>query len=242
VRAVIFARHTAAAIGALVVFCGTSVLQASPIADLSSPSQEKRDAAAKILRATYVPASRTNWDLLVSSLQVGSPKTKILAQLQSLNLRIGGGVGSGNTEIETYPLDEFWSLECSFTNTVSGSGLARVGLTSGMSNIWVEPPTNFTGIWTTYYANGEQSDRIQYKGGRYNGEFIAFYSDGSRSVVSHHTNGVSEGEEVGFFPSGRVKHKGNYHAGAQVGKWIWYREDGSIESQRDYGVKGEGAP
>jgi hypothetical protein len=236
-RAVILAFHAVATISAFIFFCSTNILQASPVADLSSPLQETRDAAAKILRATYTPPPRTNWDKLVSTLKIGSPKTNILAQLQSLNLHIGGGVGSGNTETQTYPLDEFWLLECSFTNTISGSGLNRVGLIGRLNNIWVEPPTNFTGIWKTYWANGQPSHEFHYKNGQLEGLLTTFYTDGSKCVVSSQQNGVPDGVEEGYHPSGRIAYKGTYKAGKQVGHWIWYKEDGSIESEKDYEPK-----
>lgn len=217
----------------LLLFC-TDILSATPVSDLGSPSQEKRDAAANILRATYTPPSRTNWDSLVNGFRVGTPKTNVLEHLRSLKLRSGGGVGSGNAETVTYPLDDLWLLECSFTNTASGSGLARVGLVERLRNIWVDPPTNFTGVWTTYYANGQRSHEIHYKDGSQDGSCVLFRSDGSKAVVSTLVNGVAEGEETGFYPSGRLNHRGSYKAGSQVGTWIWYKEDGSVESKKDF--------
>jgi len=226
-----------ASIGAFVFFCSANIVQASPLTDLSSPSQEARDLAAKILRATYTPPSRTNWDALASTFKVGSPKTNIQAQLQSLNLHLGGGVGSGNTEVVTYPLDDYWSLECSFTNTAAGSGLARVGLVGRLRQISTEPPTGFNGVWTDYYVNGQKGSQGVYKGGRLDGDGIGFYPDGSKATIHHWVNGVSDGEEAGFYPSGRIKYKGQYKADKQVGHWIWYKEDGSIESEKDYEAK-----
>lgn len=222
-----------ATISALLFLCSASILQASSVEDLSSPSQETRDAAAKILRATYTPPPRTNWDLVVSTFKIGSSKTNILAQLHSLNLHAGGGVGSGNTETETYPLDDYWTLKCSFTNTTAGSGLARVSLVGRPNNIWVEPPANFTGAWKTYWANGQPSHELHYKDGQLEGLLTTFFTDGSKSVISPQHNGVPDGVEEGYHPSGRIAYKGTYKAGKQVGHWIWYKADGSIESKKN---------
>ena len=73
------------------------------------------------------------------------------------------------------------------------------------------------------------------KSGIAEGVLTTFYTDGSKCVVSPQSNGVPNGEEAGFYQSGRIKYKGQYKAGSQVGKWIWYKEDGSIESEKDYG-------
>jgi hypothetical protein len=61
----------------LVLFCcSASGLEASPMSDLCSTNQATRDAAAKILRETYIPPARTNWDSLIASLKVGMSKSK----------------------------------------------------------------------------------------------------------------------------------------------------------------------
>ena len=148
------AQHSTASLSTFLFFICVNILLASPVSDLSSPSQATRDAAAAILRSSYFPPSRTNWDPLINSLKVGSSKTNVMARLQALNLHSAGGVGSGNTETEFFPLDDFWSLECSFTNTASGSGLARVGLFGQLRQISTAPPANFPGHWTDYYVNG----------------------------------------------------------------------------------------
>jgi hypothetical protein len=227
-------------VGIIVTLCCTEWLGASLVDDLASTSQETRDKAAKILREMYVSPSRTNWDGVVNALKLGTPQTLIEQQLSSSNLVSAGGLSSGNTEVKSYRLDDLWILDCSFTNrttSISNSGLAFITLKERLRNVWVEPPTNFTGVWRTYWINGQPSHEIEYKNGQYHGVVKTFKPDGSRSVVSHKTEGVTEGEELGFHSSGRILYKGQYKAGKKVGKWIWYKEDGSIESERDYDLK-----
>lgn len=212
-------------------------LSASPRDDLSSPSQEVRDAAAKILRETYKPPPATNWDALVRALELGTKRSVIEAQLRSSNLVVGGGVGIGKI---AYGLDDRWVLECSFTNFLSGvanSALAHVALREQLHHVWVEPATNFTGVWRTYWVNGQPSDEFHYQDGRQEGVMTTFYPDGSKvgSVLLH--NGVSEGEETTYYPSGKIYYKGTYRAGKQVGTWVWYNEDGSVQSKKDYTKK-----
>ena len=219
-----------------VISCIAS-LSASPLDDLSSPSQETRDAAAKTLRETYQPPPATNWNSLLKALELGTKRSVIEAQLRSSNLVVGGGVGIGKI---VYGLDDRWALECSFTNNaagVSNSALAHVALKEQLRHVWVEPSTNFTGVWRTYWVNGQPSHEFHYQNGHREGIMTTFYPDGSKvgSVLLH--NGVPEGEETTYYPSGKIFYKGTYRAGAQVGTWVWYNEDGSVQSKRDYTKK-----
>lgn len=231
---------TGASIAALGLFCWSGDLHASPFDDLSSPSQETRDAAAKVLRGTYTPPSRTNWDGLVRALHPGTSMVNVEKELQSSNLVVCGGLSSGNTEVKTYRLDHLWTLNCSFTNDTESkinAGLSHVALREQLQNVWVEPPTNFTGVWRTYWANGQPSHEVQLKDAQPEGLLTTFYTDGSKAVVSSQRGGVSGGEEIGFYPSGHVRYRGRSKVGIHIGKWIWYKEDGSIESKKDYGSK-----
>ncbi len=213
---------------------------ASPLTDLSSPSQETRDEAAKTLRETYKPPPATNWYPLLKALELGAKRTIIEAQLRSSNLVVGGGLASGTTKIETYALDDLWALECSFTNSplgVTNSALAHVALKRQLRHVWVQPPTNFTGVWRTYWANGQPCDEFHYKDGHPEGLLTTFYPDGSKGGVGLLHNGVSDGEETTFYPSGKIRSRGTYQAGKPVGVWVWYNKDGSVQSKRDYGAK-----
>ena len=100
--------------------------------------------------------------------------------------------------------------------------------------MWVEPPTNFTGLWVTYFVNGNKAREIDYEDGRYSGEFIAYHSDGPKAYLQHYHHHIAEGADTGFFRSGRTNYQGLYQANKQVGTWIWYNEDGTIKSTRDY--------
>jgi antitoxin component YwqK of YwqJK toxin-antitoxin module len=97
-------------------------------------------------------------------------------------------------------------------------------------DVWVEPPPNFTGLWTTYRVNGQKSDELHYKDGKRDGEITSFYDDGSRAVLTRFVAGIQEGEEIGYFHSGKVSYRGIYKTNAMVGTWTWYNEDGSVQS------------
>jgi hypothetical protein len=216
-------------LAALVVICGCDLV-ASPIDDLASPLQETRDAAAKILQATYTPPPRTNWDSFIASIKVGDSKTNILAMLRQHNFKPEGGGGSGTFECESFRLDDLWMLELSSERDL----IVSCKLREQMRHVWVVPSPKFTGVWIVYFANGQKSHEINYADGSYFGEFVAFNPDGSKCYVQHLDHQIAEGADIGYFPSGRIKYQGFYRTNTQVGTWIWYNEDGTTNSIKDY--------
>jgi hypothetical protein len=205
-----------------------------PSADLGSVSQEIRDAAAKAIQETYVAPARTNWNSLVTSLKLGTPKQTVLSRFNSLSLSLVSNFGSGNSETDTCRLDDLWVIDCTFTNGVSSTNLSHVELRDQMRDVWVPPPTNFTGSWTTYYVNGQPGYNISYKSGQRNGESRSFYPNGHTLLINHFLNGKAQGEETSFFPSGRTNYIGYYEDDSNVGLWTWYGEDGLVKSQRQF--------
>jgi hypothetical protein len=202
----------ARSIGLLVLWCSACGLLASPKTDLSSTNQQTRDAAAKILRATFIPPPRTNWDSVIASLKAGMSTTNILQSLRPVIVRPEGRGGTGNFNADRFRLDDVWILECYFNgDTFYGCKLLPLIL-----EVWVEPPRNFNGLWTTYLVNGQKSREFHYKNGKLDGGITSFYDDGSRAVLTHFVEGIQEGEETGYFRSGKVYYRGFYKTNAIV--------------------------
>ncbi|MDB6110413.1 MAG: hypothetical protein JWR69_2163 [Pedosphaera sp.] len=216
-------------LGLLMFCCSVSGLSASPRSDLSSTNQETREAAAKILRATYTPPPRTKWDALVASLKIGASKTNVLSLIRPFIVHSQGGAGSGTFEACQYRLDDLWILECHYDRDI----FSGCKLFPGTLEIWAVPPPGFTGLWRTYYVNGQKSMEIHYVSGKHDGEFTTFYDDGSRAVLTHFVADIQEGEDTGYFRSGKLNYRGVYKANAQVGTWTWFNEDGTIRSTKE---------
>jgi hypothetical protein len=216
---------TARFLGLILLCCSVCELGASPISDLCSTNQTVRDAAAKILRETYVPPARTNWDSLVASLKVGMSKSNVLQLLKPVIVRSEGAAGSGTFEAEQFRLDDVWILECHFDHGFQGCKLFQQVL-----DTWVEPPSRFTGVWTTYHVNGQRNYETHYKDGARDGEMTSFYDDGSKAVVTHFIKGIQEGDETGYFRSGKISYRGVYKTNEMVGTWTWFNEDGTVQS------------
>jgi hypothetical protein len=209
-------------------------LLASPTSDLASTNQEVRDAAAKILRETYVPPARTKWDALVEKMKVGSLMTNFTELLAPYTNNAEGGGGSGIVGWVRYRLDDLWLLELSYTARSSSNQLIHCKLIEQIRDVWVEPPNNFTGVWRTYSANGQLRHEFQYKNGQLEGLLTTFYPDGSKCYTAQQHNGLFDGEGIGFYPSGRIKYKGQSKVGVQVGTWTWYNEDGTVQSKKEF--------
>lgn len=200
---------------------------------LTSPSQSIRDVGAQILRGSFVPPPRTNWDVFVKRLKPGMKRAAVESELQTVKAVPGGGGGTGTFETREYRLDDLWVVNCSYTNAV----LSQAQIDERMFDVWVIPPANFSGDWVTYWVNGERSSSRHYRYGQLDGLSTSYYSGGSVSVVSNYRNGVQDGEETGYFSSGKVEYKGQYKAGKQAGHWFWYGIDGKVASEKDYDAK-----
>jgi hypothetical protein len=225
-------RRTTRLLILLSMFCWSTSLIGSPAEDLSSPTQEVRDAAARILRSTYTAPSRTNWEAVVTSITNGMTKMKLLELLSPYHVTPVGGLSSGGSYNQSYRLDDAWMLNCWFRD--EADIVVDRALTPYLRGVWVAPPTNFTGVWTVYFVNGQKSADFHCDAGKYHGECITYTPDGSKCVVQHYDHHVAEGADTGYFASGRTNYHGIYKGGKQVGIWIWYNEDGSVKSTKDY--------
>jgi hypothetical protein len=218
------------AVGALLVFIAfLGSLRAAPLDDLASPSQEGRDAAAKVLRETYVAPPVDRFKGLLDSVKIGERRSQLLQQLRPFNVPLELPPQQEGASLTTYRLDDRWVLQCVFLNEV----LRDRSLLEDVRDVSVEPPAKYTGVWTTYYVNGQPCREIHYNYGAYSGTVTSYHPDGSKSRIENFGPRGHEGEEIGYFPSGAVAYRGNYEAGSKVGKWTWYNEDGTVRSVQE---------
>lgn len=207
---------------------------AGPREDLASASQTTRDTAAAKLRTSFKPTPRAKLDALVAKIKKpGMTKQKTLALLKPYKPQTEGGGAGGGGETILYRIDDSWIIECGFSTRGDGSVLAA-RLVASVRGVWVEPPKGFTGVWTTYYANGQRSNEITYKDGKYDGTFTSFHQDGSKATVQSYGPNGANGDDTGYHPNGKVAYRGSYKDGKQVGVWTWYDENGKVTSTKQY--------
>ena len=206
----------------------------APSADLASPSQEVRDAPAKVLRATAKPPSKLKWFFFTRQFYKGEHKTDVLALLRShhLSTQIEGGSGGGGSDYEEFRLDDYWLLGFDFHST--DQTLMQWELISRWRDFYMPAPTNYNGVWVTYYANGQKSSEVNYTNGYRSGEFITFQPDGSKSSVWLYDNGIRQGLYTQYFPSGHIQYQVQYSNNFRIGVGVWFNEGGSTNHVTDY--------
>jgi MORN repeat variant len=212
-----------------------------PTSGLASSSQEKRDAAAKILRETAKPTSKIKWVLRTAFIRTGESKTNIIELLRSYSVSIESrfGMGGLGSYSEYYQLDDYWELACEYQeNDEVGPSLTdsiiKWKLVSGWRayNVW--PSTNFSGSWINYYANGQKFTEGNYTNGMRFGEHISYEPDGSKSSVWNYDHEKANGLWTQYFPSGRIEIQCQYSNNARVGDMVWYYENGSKKFTEHY--------
>ncbi len=225
-------------------YCQDGEQQAHWIEMLGSSKQSERDGGAIKMRGTFIPSNKGNWEKQLSWVRPGMVLTDVEKKLKRMTeqqFKVTAGNCSGGSCPQSYRLDHCYVLRISYSvgsydlrNDNKDNQVISAEVIEQMEYRWVEPPPKFTGIWITYFINGQKSREINYNDGKYNGQFISFHADGSKAVVQHYIDNIAEGEDTGYFPSGRIMYRGIYKTGVQVGVWTWYNEDGTIRSTQDH--------
>jgi hypothetical protein len=223
---------------------------------LSDPHNDVRTFAAEALRPILAadPANAPNchdeafWKKRIAQLKAGMPLDEalkvLLPELSPAERRkmceggAWGGFGGGRGTINCR-LDDYWVV-CLHLADLGHEKLhdATPDLFRSVRYVWVAPPAAYTGEWVTWFVNGQNSHEIQYRSGQYDGTFTAFNTDGSKCYQQHYTKGICQGADTGFHANGTKSYEGQYENGKQVGTWRWWKENGEIESVKDYGAGG----
>lgn len=213
------------------LFCKPATL---PTADLASPSQEVRDAAAKVLRAKAKPTSKIKWALFSVRLKLCKTKNEVLELLKTYGVSKTpvGGWGS-IAEYMDYQLDDYWVLTCGFDTNPN-----QLFYTSKLSPRWREffvwPATNFTGAWINYYANGQIFCDDHFLNGQRHGECTSYTPDGRKASIWHYDEGKANGMWVQYFPSGQIQMQCLYSNQMRVGDRVWFYTNGCIQIREHY--------
>jgi hypothetical protein len=205
-----------------------------PISDLISPSQEVRAAAAKYLRANARPPSKIKWVLRTAFIRTGQNKTDIDAYFSRYHIspEPDGGFHSLGPDIIDYPLDYYWTFKCAYDE--NDHSLVQFKFIPEWCAFGDRPSTNFSGIWITYYANGQKFSEGNFINGLPVGEHTTFASDGSKSSVWHYENWIANGLHTQYFLSGQIQYQVQYSNNVKVGNGIWYNKDGSTNHISNY--------
>jgi hypothetical protein len=188
-----------------------ATLVAAPFDDLTSPDQAIRDAAAKILRASWRPTPRSRWGPFLASIELGMTRAAFNQLVAPYNTRTVPGRATRSTSCESCRLDDTWLLCLNFEmNDPSGMAinnprdtLSRWEIIKNVQSMDVEIPSNFTGRWTTYYANGKKAEINDLHKGIRCGVFIVYNSDGGMHYLAHYDNAGKMIDGVNYYTSGK---------------------------------------
>lgn len=211
----------------LYLFCKPAPL---PTADLASPSQEVRDAAAKILLAKAKPPWKAKWLVFTTQLKICKTETNVLELLRAYNVKPEPGIIWGSlSEFAEYQLDDYWVFGCEYDSDTKA--LIRWKLLSRWRNFYLQPATNFSGVWITYYANGQKANEEHYKDGMRSGELVGFDLDGSIRSTQYFEDGKRHGLWTQYFSSlHQIEMQRQYSNNIQIADQIWYYTNGSARS------------
>jgi beta-lactamase regulating signal transducer with metallopeptidase domain len=199
------------------------------IRKLSAPDQSERDQAAAQLKTLFKRSAKELWQAKIDAIPKGTPRAEVFATLGIDEKRdLYGSIDS----MEQYRLDDTWMARIWFTEDFQK--LNTIELLEQLNGPWVDPPTDFTGTWVTYYVNGEKAQEIEYRNGKYHGRHRSYHSNGKLLVQQHYTDHVANGEDTGYYASGKLMYRGLYEDDKQVGTWIHYHEDGSERSRTEH--------
>ena len=207
---------------------------ALPTSDLMSPSQEVRDAAAKVLRVKAKPSSKLKWALFSVRLKFCKTKSDVLELLKTYGVSTNpvGGVGS-IAEYLDYQLDDYWVLTCGF-DTNPEHLFFNWKLSPRWRSYFVRPSTNFTGIWINYFANGQKNSEEHLLNGQRHGEHTTYYPDGQKGSVWHYDNGKLNGMRASYFNDGQIQGQDFYSNQMRVGESVRFHTNGSLLWRENY--------
>jgi len=85
-----------------------------------------------------------------------------------------------------------------------------------------------SGMWKTYYSNGNLKSEITYNLGRKNGPYVLYYEDGTEMERGNWAKNRMKGEYQLSYENGKPRQKFNYdESGRRDGKQEYFYEDGT---------------
>ncbi len=232
-------RNVALAFLALTMAIAASQDVAGLIAALSNLNNATRAEAAALLRERLAadPSLRVDdhgrkfWAKRFAAVRPGMKKAQVLKLLPA-NAKKELVVGSGQSHLESWRLDSYWTVTVHYTNPDIVA--APPTFTNEAMTIGVSPAADYSGAWVTYYVNGQKHRESQYRSGKLDGLHSDYYENGQKSVEQNQVNGECAGPGTGWYRDGRKMYEGQCVAGKYGGAWTHWREDGTLLQRVEY--------
>jgi antitoxin component YwqK of YwqJK toxin-antitoxin module len=91
---------------------------------------------------------------------------------------------------------------------------------------------NKTGMWESYWDNGDLESKGSYKNGKEEGYWETYHYNGQLESKGNYMDGVRDGYWEIYFDNGNLWYKGGYRDGLKDGIWESYWVDGKLHYNR----------
>ena len=91
-----------------------------------------------------------------------------------------------------------------------------------------------TGVWTTYYENGQKSSSGLFVSGNREGNWQWWYDNGQLKDEGKFDKGRETGIWTSYYNNGAKSGEGEFKEGKREGHWTWWRENGEVWRETDY--------
>jgi len=198
---------------------------------LRHPHSAVRESAAAVLRQIFSakPGSddssvKAAWTAKIGQIQPGMTE----AQVFGIFPRYPGT----NDSRSQYRLDPHWMLKVDYDNqnlVKTPPELIRSALL-----VAVPVPTNYTGTWIQWYANGQKGLESQCRNGKFDGLSTHFWDNGSKAHEQNYKDNALDGPTAGWHVDGKKSYEGHYRFASQHGTWTRWYANGGKQSETEY--------
>jgi len=111
---------------------------------------------------------------------------------------------------------------------------------------WTAKPATFTregkdvkhGVWTSWYPNGQEHIRGEYRDDQEVGKFTWWYANGQKALEGLYRDGKPNGLWVWWHENGQKATQGDYESGSLAGRWMGWTADGKLVRQEEHDARG----
>ena len=120
-------------------------------------------------------------------------------------------------------------IPCSIAEVPVGNLAKRGDLTYEINS-----QTPFSGVASSYYANGKLESKYKYKNGRFHGRWKMYRPDGQLGISAKYKDGRKEGLYQDYYENGQVRQEKHYKGGKAEGLYKDYYENGQLRLKENY--------
>jgi len=180
---------------------------------------------------------REYWEKRIARVEIGMKHTDVVELLPSLTMQpaddlLHTGPGSADWRYANWRLDHYWTITILYQNPDRVRELPK--LQNSAMDVWADPPEKYTGIWTTWFVNGQKSSQRSYRDGKYHGTLTVYHDNGNKSYEQHYEEGTCSGKDSGWNRDGTKMYEGQYVNGKQHGTWTHWYADGKLRSRTEH--------